>query len=66
MTSADPDWVPEMFVEMVDELEHTILQRAGDGEKIKDCEMLNIFAQAYSASVRTNRDAELCGHEEDG
>ncbi len=44
MTSADYDRVSEVFVEMVDKLEHPILQRAGDAEKIKDCEMLHVFA----------------------
>ena len=44
MTSADHNGMPEVFMEMVYKLDHPILQRTGDAEKIKDREMLDVFA----------------------
>ncbi len=51
---------------MVDEFDDAISQGRGDAKIVEHGEVLDVFAEADSASVRADRDAEFCGEQEDG
>jgi hypothetical protein len=44
MSISNRDRIPKMLVKMVDKFQDTILHRAGDTQKVEDCEVLDIFA----------------------
>src|SRR5438034_4523893 len=54
----------EVFVQMIDILKHSILERSTHSDVVEYGEMLHIFAQADTACVRANRDAKLCRHQQ--
>src|SRR5690606_35886641 len=58
-TPLDADRVGEVLVQVVDELDGTILHRSGHGRIIEEGEVLDELAQADAAGVRADRDTEL-------
>src|SRR5579859_7313691 len=55
-----------MLVKVIDVLDHPVVERSAAGDVVPDVQMLNILAEAHAASVGTDGDAELFGHEVDG
>src|SRR5215469_3407979 len=55
----------KMFVQVGGVFNHTVLERATDGDVVEEREMLHIFTQPNAACMGTDRDAEPGGHEKD-
>src|ERR1700694_4121901 len=56
----------EVFVEVIDELDDSVLERGRDTEEVEDRQVLDVLAQAYSAGVGADGDVEFGGEEDDG
>ncbi len=52
-------------MQVVDELDDPVLRRAGDGDQVEHRQVLHQFAQADTARVRADGDAELRGQQQD-
>ncbi len=66
MAAVDADGGEKVLVEVIDVLDDAVLHRGGDGEEVEDGEVLDILAEADTASVRADGDVEFCGEEKDG
>src|SRR5689334_21810211 len=56
---ADRDRVQEVFVEMIDILQHPVLQRAADTDIVHHRQVLHVLAEAHAAGMRADRHPEL-------
>src|SRR4051794_9136299 len=63
MTLAQANRMQKVLVQMVDKLDHPVLQRCRNGDVIKDREVLHVFTEAHSPRMRTNRDLKFGGHQ---
>ncbi len=66
MAAADDDGMKEVFVKVVDVLDDTVGEGAGDGEEVEDGEVLDVLAEADAAGVGADGNVEFCSHEKDG
>src|SRR5690242_15873050 len=64
-TSCDTDRVDEMFVQVVDELAHAVVEGGAYGDVVEHRHVLRVLAEADAAGVRTDRHAELRGEQDD-
>ena len=63
MGSIDDDGMNEMFVKVADEFGDASVERRRHGDVVEHREVLDELAQADAAGVRTDRHAELGGHQ---
>ena len=53
-------------MEVINIFDPSVVGRATHGDEVEHCEVLNHLAQADTSRMRTYRDAEPCGEQEDG
>src|SRR5579875_87984 len=61
----NPHRMAKMLMQMIDKFDHAILKAAGHRQIIKHRKVLNVFAKPDTSRVRTNRNTELRGHQQD-
>src|SRR5689334_19413712 len=61
---ADHYRVEEMLMQMIHVLDDATVHRSGDGDEIEHREMLHVLAQPHTARMRTYRNPEFRGHQE--
>src|SRR5256712_11738818 len=62
----DRDRIDEVLVEMIDVLEHAVLQRSGHRDVVDERDVLHVLAQPDASGMRADRYAELRGHQQHG
>ena len=62
---ADDHWIHEMLVEVIEYVDHALLQRAANGNIVKHREMLDMFAEPHTASMRADRYAKFRRQQQD-
>src|SRR5207249_3016072 len=65
MTVLHHNRIQEMFMQVVHVLEDPIFKTATDADVVKDGQMLSVFTQTHSSSVRADGKAKLGGHQQD-
>ena len=55
-----------MLVQVVDPLDHPVLERAADRDVVEEREVLHVLAEADAAGVRAHRNAELRREQQHG
>src|SRR5215472_16783522 len=66
MSTADLYRVTEVLVQMINELNDTVFQRARYRQVVKDRKMLHVLTKADTSSVRAYWDPEFCCHQNNG
>src|SRR5262245_27093170 len=65
MTLTNDYRIEEVFMQMIDVLENTVLKRPAGADIVENGEVLHILAQAYPAGVWADGNTEFGGHQDD-
>src|SRR5665213_397059 len=66
MSLFDANRIDEVFVQMIDKLDHPVFERPRHAEEVERREMLHILAQTDAPGMRTDWDIEFGRHKDNG